>query len=81
MKAIINIALKNGVLDDQGKATHNALDSLGFSKFVKDVRVGKQIILELNLSCKDDANSEAEKMCEKLLANTVIEDYKIQIVE
>ncbi|WP_419763776.1 MAG: phosphoribosylformylglycinamidine synthase subunit PurS [Arcobacter sp.] len=81
MKAIVNVALKQGVLDDQGKATHHALDTLGFKEVVKDVRIGKQIILELNSSTKEDAQTEVTKMCEKLLANTVIEDYNIQIIE
>ncbi len=81
MKAIVNVALKQGVLDDQGKATHHALDTLGFKEVVKDVRIGKQIILELNAISKDEANAEVIKMCEKLLANTVIEDYDIEIVE
>ncbi|PLY08223.1 MAG: phosphoribosylformylglycinamidine synthase [Arcobacter sp.] len=81
MKAIVNVALKQGVLDDQGKATHHALDTLGFKEVVKDVRIGKQIILELNSSTKEEAQTEVTKMCEKLLANTVIEDYNIQIIE
>ena len=81
MKAIVNVALKQGVLDDQGKATHHALDTLGFKEVVKEVRIGKQIILELNSTCKDEAKAEVVKMCEKLLANTVIEDYDIEIVE
>jgi len=80
MKAIVNVALKQGVLDDQGKATHHALDRLGFKDIVKDVRIGKQIILELNASSEDEAKQEVTKMCEKLLANTVIEDYQIEIV-
>ncbi|RXK13428.1 phosphoribosylformylglycinamidine synthase [Halarcobacter mediterraneus] len=80
MKAIINVALKQGVLDDQGKATHHALDTLGFKDIVKDVRIGKQIIMELNSSNEDEAKEEVTKMCEKLLANTVIEDYQIEIV-
>jgi phosphoribosylformylglycinamidine synthase len=80
LKAIVNIALKQGVLDDQGKATHHALDTLGFNEVVKDVRVGKQIIMELNSSNKEDAYNEVVQMCEKLLANTVIEDYDIEIV-
>ena len=50
MKAIVNVALKQGVLDDQGKATHHALDTLGFKELVKNVRIGKQIIIELNSS-------------------------------
>lgn len=79
MKAIVNVALKKGVLDDQGKATHHALDTLGFKNIIKDVRIGKQIILDLNCVSEEEAEKEVTKMCEKLLANTVIEDYKIQI--
>ena len=80
MKAIVNVGLKQGVLDDQGKATHHALDTLGFKDLVKDVRIGKQIIIELNSSDEAAAKEEVTKMCEKLLANTVIEDYNIEIV-
>ena len=81
MKAIVNVALKQGVLDDQGKATHHALDTLGFKEVVADVRIGKQIIMKLNASTQEEAKAEVTKMCEKLLANTVIEDYAIEIVE
>jgi phosphoribosylformylglycinamidine synthase subunit PurS len=80
MKAIVNVALKQGVLDDQGKATHHALDTLGFKDLVKNVRIGKQIIIELNSSDEAQAKEEVTKMCQKLLANTVIEDYDIEIV-
>ena len=80
MKAIINVALKQGVLDDQGKATHHALDTLGFKELVKNVRIGKQIIIELNSTDEVSAKEEVTKMCQKLLANTVIEDYDIEIV-
>ena len=80
MKAIVNVALKQGVLDDQGKATHHALDTLGFKEIVKNVRIGKQIIIELNTSDEAQAKEEVTKMCQKLLANTVIEDYDIEIV-
>ena len=80
MKAIVNVALKQGVLDDQGKATHHALDTLGFKELVKNVRIGKQIVIELNSTDKVSAIEEVTKMCEKLLANTVIEDYDIEIV-
>ncbi|OQR41987.1 phosphoribosylformylglycinamidine synthase, purS protein [Aliarcobacter cryaerophilus] len=69
MKAIVNVGLKKGVLDDQGKAIN-----------LSDVRVGKQIIIELNSNDKEKAKEEVTKMCEKLLANTVIEDYTIEIV-
>jgi len=81
MKAIINIYLKNGVLDSQGKAVHHALDSLGFQDSVSDVRIGRQIILELKSNSKDEAEAETIKMCEELLANTVIEDYQIEILD
>jgi phosphoribosylformylglycinamidine synthase len=78
MKAIVNISLKAGVLDSQGKAVHHALDSLHFNG-VDDVRVGKQIVLKLSETDKEKAMSEVTKMCEELLANTVIEDYEIEL--
>ena len=78
MTAIINVFLKEGVLDPQGKASHHALDSLGFVG-VEDVRIGKQIILKLSTSNKEEAQKEVKEMCETLLANTVIEDYTIEI--
>ncbi|WP_300362014.1 phosphoribosylformylglycinamidine synthase subunit PurS [Hydrogenimonas sp.] len=80
MKAIVNVYLKEGVLDPQGKAVHHALGSLGFDN-VSDVRVGKQIVLQLDASSMREAEKEVEKMCETLLANTVIEDYSIEIVQ
>ncbi|MCK4737995.1 MAG: phosphoribosylformylglycinamidine synthase subunit PurS [Sulfurimonas sp.] len=79
MKAIVNVSLKAGVLDSQGKAVHHALDSLHFNG-VDDVRVGKQIILKLDETDKTKAMTDVTKMCEELLANTVIEDYKIELV-
>lgn len=79
MKAIVNVFLKQGVLDSQGKAVHHALDSLHFQG-VKDVRIGKQILLELDLEDETKAKEEVARMCEELLANTVIEDYSIEIV-
>jgi phosphoribosylformylglycinamidine synthase PurS subunit len=78
MKAIVNVFLKEGVLDPQGKAAHHALDSLGFEG-VKDVRIGKQIVIELESNDKSKAEAEVKEMCETLLANTVIEDYTIEI--
>ena len=74
MKTRVYITLKNGVLDPQGKAIHPALEGLGFSG-VNDVRAGK--LIELDLA---DGVSEAdvEAMCRKLLANTVIENYRIE---
>ena len=79
IKAIVNVYLKAGVLDSQGKAVHHALDSLGFDA-VKDVRIGKQIVLQLDETDKEKAMSDVTKMCEELLANTVIEDYNIELV-
>jgi len=78
MTAIVNVFLKEGVLDPQGKAAHHALDSLGFSG-LSDVRIGKQIILKLGTDDKASAETEVKEMCETLLANTVIEDYTIEI--
>ncbi len=78
MKAIVNVYLKEGVLDPQGKAVHHALGSLGYNS-VTDVRIGKQIVLEIDESDKDVALSKLEKMAEELLANTVIENYTIEL--
>lgn len=79
MKAIVNVSLKAGVLDSQGKAVKHALDSLKFGS-VKDVRVGKQIVLELASTDAAGAKEEVTQMCEALLANTVIEEYTIEII-
>ena len=80
MKAIVNISLKAGVLDSQGKAVHHALDALKFEG-VEDVRVGKQIVLQLTSTNETEAKKEVTEMCESLLANTVIEDYEIELVK
>ena len=79
MTAIINISLKNGVLDSQGKAVHHALDSLHFDS-VEDVRVGRQVVMKLSSADEAAAREEVTQMCEELLANTVIEDYEIEII-
>jgi len=74
MKTRVYVTLKNGVLDPQGKAIHHALEGLGFEG-VRDVRAGK--LIELDLA--DDVGDEAvEAMCRKLLANTVIENFRIE---
>ena len=78
MRAVVNVFLKEGVLDPQGKAAHHALDSLGFAG-VSDVRIGKQIIIQLDTDDKTKAQTQVKEMCETLLANTVIEDYTIEI--
>lgn len=77
MKAIVNVFLKNGVLDSQGKAVQHALAHHGHES-VTDVRVGKQIIIEMNATDAAAAKEEVARMCEDLLANTVIEDYDIE---
>lgn len=74
-KAIVNVYLKNGVLDPQGKATQHALKAMGFNG-VSDVRMGKQIILDVEENVSED---DVKQMCETLLANTVIEDYDIKL--
>ena len=80
MKATIYISLKNGVLDPQGKAIENALGQLGFDG-VENVRQGKMIELELADSDANQAHDRLQEMCEKLLANTVIENYDIRLNE
>lgn len=79
-KAIVYVTLRAGVLDPQGQAVQGALHSLGFDE-VKEVRIGKY--MEVNLDSADKAAAEARirEMCEKLLANPVIEDYRFEIVE
>ncbi|MGB0671475.1 MAG: phosphoribosylformylglycinamidine synthase subunit PurS [Rhodospirillales bacterium] len=78
MKATVHVTLKNGVLDPQGKAIEHALGSLGFGG-VEGVRQGK--VIELDLAETDPGKAEAavKDMCEKLLANTVIENYRVDI--
>jgi phosphoribosylformylglycinamidine synthase len=74
MKTRVYVTLKNGVLDPQGKAIHHALEGLGFAG-VNDVRAGKLIELDLADGVGDE---EVEAMCRKLLANTVIENFRIE---
>tara|TARA_R110002072_G_scaffold38314_1_gene110869 strand:- start:5387 stop:5623 length:237 start_codon:yes stop_codon:yes gene_type:complete len=76
MKIRIHVSLKPGVLDPQGRAVHHALDGLGFAG-VEDVRIGRLIELTVADSTSD---SDLESMCENLLANTVIENYRIEKV-
>jgi phosphoribosylformylglycinamidine synthase subunit PurS len=74
MKAKVYVTLKNGVLDPQGKAIHHALGALGFSG-VNGVRQGKYIELDL---ADGTSTADIEEMCRKLLANTVIENYRVE---
>lgn len=78
MKAKIHVTLKSEVLDPQGKAVEHALGSLGFDG-VENVRQGKYIELDLRETDKAKARSLVEAMCERLLANTVIENYTVDI--
>ena len=79
MKAKVHITLKNGVLDPQGKAVQHALTTLGFAG-VKEVRQGKFIELDLAETDKDKARASVEQMCRTLLANSVIENFQVELV-
>lgn len=79
MKAKIYITLKKGILDPQGKAVAHALEALGF-KEAGNVRIGKYVELDLKETAREKAEAEVKAMCEKLLANTVIEDYKFEVL-
>ena len=79
MKARVHIMLKNGVLDPQGEAVRHALGSMGFDG-VESVRQGKVIELELAETDASKVEAEVKKMCEALLANTVIESYEVELL-
>jgi len=78
VKATVHVFLKPGVLDVQGKAVENALHGLGWPS-VKDARVGRVIEFDLAETDAEKAKAEVKAMCEKLLANTVIESYRIEV--
>jgi phosphoribosylformylglycinamidine synthase PurS subunit len=78
MKAKVHVYLKPGVLDVQGKAVEGALHGLGWDG-VSNVRVGKLLEFDLDGSDQEAAQGELKAMCEKLLANTVIESYKVEV--
>jgi phosphoribosylformylglycinamidine synthase PurS subunit len=78
VKATVHVFLKPGVLDVQGKAVENALHGLGWPS-VKDARVGRVIEFDLDETDAEKAKAEVKSMCEKLLANTVIESYRIEV--
>lgn len=78
MKARIYVTLKRGVLDPQGKAVQGTLSRLGFEE-VGDVRIGKYVEVELSETDEGRARTRLNEMCEKLIANTVIEDYRVEI--
>ncbi|MFQ6341839.1 phosphoribosylformylglycinamidine synthase subunit PurS [Campylobacter sp. VTCC 70190] len=76
MEVIVNISLKNGVLDPQGKAVEKALHSLNFNQ-VEEVKIAKQIKISLKEEDAQLAKEQVKKMCEELLVNSVIEDYEL----
>ncbi len=78
MKAKIHVTLKQGILDPQGKAIEHALDSLGF-KNTSNVRVGKYMEVDLDEKDKVKAEAQVKAMCEKLLANTIVEEYRYEL--
>jgi len=78
MKAKVYVSLKEGILDPQGKAVEHALGVLGF-KEIKGVRIGKYLEIDLKTGAIEDATRDVKTMCEKLLANTVIETYRFEI--
>ena len=80
VKAVINISLKPGVLDPEGKAIQNALHNFGFEG-INEVRKGKFLEIELDQNNKKEAKESINKMCIQLLANTVIENYEITIID
>ncbi len=78
MRATVTVMLKTGVLDPQGKAIAHALGTLGFAN-VNDVRAGKVIEIEMAETDPDRARTQAEEMARKLLANTVIESFRVSV--
>jgi phosphoribosylformylglycinamidine synthase subunit PurS len=80
MRVKIFVSLKNGVLDPQGKAVEQSLHTLGY-KEVQDVRVGKFVELNLQVGSRADAEGRIREMCDKLLANPVIENFHYEIAE
>ena len=78
MKVVVNISLKKGVLDPQGRAVERSLATIGFTE-ASNVRIGKQITLEVDSDDVARAHQRVARMCEQILANTVIEDYEITI--
>jgi phosphoribosylformylglycinamidine synthase len=80
VKARVHITLKAGVLDPQGKAIAHALGALGFDG-VDDVRQGKYIEIDLKDIDPATAKSRVESMCQRLLANTIVEDYKVELTK
>ncbi|MFU8812168.1 MAG: phosphoribosylformylglycinamidine synthase subunit PurS [Balneolaceae bacterium] len=77
-KAIVHVTLRKSILDPKGKAAHHALQNLGLTT-VEDVRIGKRIELDISANSEQEALETAKASCEQLLANEVMEDYRIEI--
>jgi phosphoribosylformylglycinamidine synthase subunit PurS len=80
MRVKIFVSLRSGVLDPQGKAIERSLHTLGYSE-VQDVRMGKYLELKIEAASREAAETRIREMCDKLLANPVIEDYRFEILE
>jgi phosphoribosylformylglycinamidine synthase subunit PurS len=80
MRVKIFVSLRNGVLDPQGKAIERSLHALGYGE-VQDVRMGKYLEFKIDAASREAAESRIREMCDKLLANPVIEDYRFEIQE
>jgi phosphoribosylformylglycinamidine synthase len=80
LKAIVTVMLKQGIFDPQGRAVQNGLESIGFD-MVKSVRVGKQLEIKLTTEDRAAAEEAVHEMCDKMLANPVVESYTFDIVE
>ena len=78
LKVIVTVMLKKGIFDPQGRAVQNGLDSIGFGG-IKGVRVGKVLEIDLDMDNKVDAETSVHKMCDKMLANPVVESYSFEI--
>lgn len=78
MKATVYVTIKENVLDPQGSAVQGALHSMGFNE-VSKVRIGKYLEVELNAASREEAEVQLKAMCEKLLANVVVEDYRFEL--
>ena len=80
LKAIVTVMLKKGIFDPQGRAVQNGLDSIGFDN-VTGVRVGKQLEMDLDMDDVSSAEASVHEMCDKMLANPVVESYSFEIKE
>ena len=80
LKAMVTVMLKKGIFDPQGRAVQNGLESIGFDN-VKGVRIGKQLEIDLTTKDKTRAETSIHEMCDKMLANPVVESYSFEIKE